>query len=185
MIHQLTQHVLSAILLKHSQLNRYSLVFHELLKPYTMRSTFVYLLSAIAVGAVKPPLAKILSAHTNAFQSPSPFSPNSGPRNSTLIARQSPVGGHDLSELRCVNPSSGSPDTKDGTARASASDLHGLADFFADPNKYDVDYCVQSDGSRKSNGADNWALAGNCGDNDSAAWLQSFVCSTLIRSGCR
>lgn len=36
-------------------------------------------------------------------------------------------------------------------------------------------YCIQSDGSKSEDAEGNWGLAGNCGINNAAIWLQSYV----------
>ena len=60
---------------------------------------------------------------------------------------------------------------------AKAQDLRDLA---AELREQDRSYCVDSDGSTKANGADNWALVDGCGANSAAIWLQSYVSFVLL-----
>ena len=101
-----------------------------------------------------------------------------------LERRQAPVdvAGHQLTELKCRNPTSGAFDKKHGTTKASARDLNALKSVFSNPLKYDEEHCVLSDGGREASGDGNWALVGECGNDSAAVWLQSYVSFILKRN---
>lgn len=82
------------------------------------------------------------------------------PRLSLLAARD------DYKGVTCASPCA-----QCGLKKTTLADVQGLL-YQIDPFQQ---YCLYSGGSDNADAADNWSLAGGCGRNNAAIWIQSFV----------